>query len=310
MDYLYALQCIREASPEAINFFFVFISEYLLKAALVFMALVYWCMDKREGATMLLGYAGAYQINQLVKNTACIYRPWILDSRLHVAKVVEKSATGYSFPSGHTISAGATYGGIAAWQKKRRWVVVLMSLFIFLTAFSRNWLGAHTMKDVVFAVIEAGIIICVANVLKLYLANHPEKDTLVMIVANLISVLVIIFLQFKKYPMDYDLDGKLICDPWEMMKDCYTACGIMIGGFSGWWLERRFVRFTTEITKNQKIIRTVVGIIGFAIIYFGGGYVTELLIPAHFDHLVKYGILFFCILFVYPMIFTKIENRK
>ena len=170
MDYLYALQCIREVAPDVINFIFLFFSEYLLKAALVFMALSYWCIDKREGATLLLGYAGAYQFNQLVKNVACVYRPWILDSRLHVASAVGKTATGYSFPSGHTISAGITYGGIAAWQKKRTWVVVLMSILVLLTAFSRNWLGAHTMKDVVFFIAKK-----VSNVL---IPQESEIDKL------------------------------------------------------------------------------------------------------------------------------------
>ena len=310
MDYLYALQCIREVAPDVINFIFLFLSEYLLKAALVFMALSYWCIDKREGATLLLGYAGAYQFNQLVKNIACVYRPWILDSRLHVASAVEKTATGYSFPSGHTISAGITYGGIAAWQKKRTWVVVLMSILVLLTAFSRNWLGAHTMKDVVFAVIEAGVFIIIANFLKFFIANNPEKDTVIMIAGNALAISILIFLQLKKYPMDYDSEGMLICNPWNMMKDCYTACGIMIGGFSGWWLERRFVKFSTECTIKQRIIRGAIGIVVFAVLYFGGGIITKEFIPAHVDHLVKYFVLFFCILFVYPFAFTKIEKIK
>lgn len=310
MDYLYALQCIREASPEAVNFFFIFVSEYLLKAALVYLAIVYWCVDKREGSTMLLGYACAYQVNQLLKNIFYVDRPWHRDSRLHIDKYAEKGATGYSFPSGHSVTAGATYGSIAAWQKKRTWVVVLMSILIFLTAFSRNWLGAHTLWDVMVAVIEAALVICIANYFKLYIANHPEKDTVITVTAIIIAIIILAFLQFKPYPKNSGEGSMNIYNPWKMMKDCYTACGIVTGGFLGWKLERRYVKFTNEGTKKQLILRGVIGVLSFGIIYVLGGVITKALIPEHFDHLVKYFILFFYTMFIYPLIFSKLEKKN
>lgn len=310
MDYLYALQCIREASPEYINYFFVFISEVLLKVVLAYIAVIYWCCDKREGASMLLGYAGAFQINQFIKNIACVYRPWIVDSRLHVAAAAESTATGYSFPSGHTVTAGASYGGIGLWQKKRKWILVSMILLIIITAFSRNWLGAHTMQDIIVAVIEAGVVLIIANVLKLYVANNPKKDTLIAVLGIVGAIVVLIFMCLKSYPKDYDVQGNLICDPWLMLKDCYTAAGMMIGAFSGWWLERRFVKFTADATQKTLIIRGIFGVVSFLIIYLLAGVITKAIIPEHFDHLVKYFILFFYTMFIYPLIFTAVERRK
>ena len=155
--------------------------EVLPKLLMVFAAIIYWCINKSEGATILLGYSTSYGINQTIKNIACVYRPWIQDSRLHVAPQAAKSATGYSFPSGHTVGVAAICGEVAVWLRKKIWVVVLSILTIVFVAFSRNWLGAHTMKDVLTAILVASSTIIIMNIIKYYIARKPEKDTFVMI---------------------------------------------------------------------------------------------------------------------------------
>lgn len=309
MDYLYALQCCREMSPEFINLVFVFVSEVLLKLAMVYAAIIYWCFNKSDGATILLGYTSTYQLNQVIKNTACVYRPWIKDSRLHVAKLAQKSATGYSFPSGHTIGAGSLYGGIAVTYKKRIWVVALMSFLILLTAFSRNWLGAHTMQDVLVAIIEAAVMIILMNVIKLYLYNHPEKDTYFMIGGVVVAIAIILFLQFKKYPLDYDESGKLLVDPYYMLSDCYTALGMFTGSLTGWWLERHFVKFETEVSAKEKVLRAVVGAAVFGLLYLGLSFILSKM-DKNLSHLIKFFILFFVIMYLYPLAFNAVSKKK
>ncbi len=309
MDYLYALQCCREMSPEAINLIFVFISEVLLKLFMVYAAITYWCFNKSDGATILLGYTSTYQLNQIIKNTACVYRPWIRDSRLHVAKLAQKSATGYSFPSGHTITAGTLYGGFAVIHKNKKWFVALMSFLILLTAFSRNWLGAHTMADVLVAIIEAAFMIIVMNIIKLFLYKHPDKDTIFMIAGIISAVLIILFLQFKKYPMDYDAEGKLLVDPYYMLSDCYTALGMFTGSLIGWWLERHFVKFSTEVSAKEKWLRSIIGAALFGVLYLGLSFILSKL-DKNLSHLIKFFLLFFVIMYVYPLIFKLFSNKK
>lgn len=309
MDYLFALQSLREISPEFITYFFVFVSEYLLKGALVASGIIFWCCDKREGSAILLGYAGTYQVNQIIKNIACVYRPWIIDSRLHVASGAAETATGYSFPSGHTVTAVASYGGIGVWQKKRKWFLGLMIFAIILTAFSRNWLGAHTLSDVIVAVIEAGVVLVVINLLKLYMANHPEKDTIIMIFGIAFTIIMLFVMEFKSYPVDYDAAGNVICEPFLMLKDCYTAAGIMTGGLLGWWLERHFVNFSMQVSKKTLIWRGVIGTASFGLVYLLSGLIFSAFIPAHFDHLVKYFFVFFYVFYIYPLCFTAVEKK-
>lgn len=45
------------------------------------------------------------------------------------------AATGYSFPSGHTLAATMHYGNTAVWQwNKRRWLSITCAVLILLTA--------------------------------------------------------------------------------------------------------------------------------------------------------------------------------
>lgn len=315
MNYLYVLQTIRESSPDFVNYIFVFISEILPKLILGFAIVIYWCVNKKEGASILLGYTSVYQSNQLIKNTACIYRPWIRDSRLHLAKAAVKSATGYSFPSGHTVTAASLCGGFAVYQKKRKWLVVLLALFVLLVAFSRNWLGAHTLADVLTAVVETGIMLILVNLIRFYLDKGTLKDTWVMIAGLVIAVVLILVLQLKKYPLDYDEEGKLICDPYAMLTDCYVALGMLTGSLLGWWLERHFVQFDTDLTKKQFILRLLCGALFIGVVYLLLKLILDYIqliapLSGNICHAVKYFIIFFSVLYVYPVCFNAVHKKN
>lgn len=309
MDYLLALQTIRETTPDFINYIFIVISEYFIVLSFVIPAIIYWNIDKSAGATILLGYGFSYDLNQSVKNFACIYRPWVLDSRLHVDPHAVKSATGYSFPSGHTTTAASIYGGISIWQKKRTWVVVLMSLLILLTAFARNWLGAHTLKDVLWAIILVCIWLCIVNFVKYWLSENPSKDTILCFSGIALALVLLIILSLKTYPVDYASDGSILVNPYNMLTDCFTGFGCFSGTLLGWWLQRHFVNFRTEVERKFKVLRTLTGaIVCFSIYVFWGKLFS--FTGEHISHLIKYFTLFFYIMYIHPLFFTKILERK
>ena len=52
-------------------------------------------------------------INQVLKIIFCVQRPWILDKRIKASSYALESATGYSFPSGHTQSGVTVFGCLA-----------------------------------------------------------------------------------------------------------------------------------------------------------------------------------------------------
>ena len=312
MDYLFALQNIRESAPEIINWIFLIISEVFLKGSVVFVAIIYWSLNKSAGIKIAMGYSCAYSINQTIKNIACVPRPWILDSRLKVDSLAEGGATGYSFPSGHTVTAASVFGGVAAWQKKRPFIVVLMAIFTLLVAFSRNWLGCHTLKDVIVAILIAGLSVCFTwwlfDFIEKNIQVRPNLDILIGIVGCIISIGILIFLQFKDYPLYVDSAGNSINNSYDLITDCYSACGMTLGVLLGWILERRFVKFEVSGTKKQLILRSVFGTLIFGALYFGLGLAFAFM-GDHFCHLVKYFLIMFVVIFVYPAIFWKIEKK-
>ena len=92
----------------------------------------------------------------------------------------------YSFPSGHTATATALYGLLGAYlvcqtdhrQWRRRTLIVLAAfLMAALVGFSRIYLGAHYLSDVLAAMAEsyAWLAICIAGVSTLRRRRHVRQ---------------------------------------------------------------------------------------------------------------------------------------
>ncbi|HEV7475955.1 MAG TPA: phosphatase PAP2 family protein [Pyrinomonadaceae bacterium] len=96
---------------------------------------------------------GGMLLNKILKYVFHRARPHFDDPIL--------TLTSYSFPSGHTMMATVLYGVIAAYLlaqtsdwRRRTMVVVIAGFLIALVAFSRMYLGAHYLSDVLGAMAE------------------------------------------------------------------------------------------------------------------------------------------------------------
>ncbi|MDQ5845566.1 MAG: phosphatase PAP2 family protein [Acidobacteriota bacterium] len=94
------------------------------------------------------------------------------------------SFTGYSFPSGHTMTATVVYGAIAVVvftrNKNRAFrmvVIACAALLIGLVGFSRIYLGAHYLSDVLGAIAEglAWLSLCFTGVYFLWRRHHRRS---------------------------------------------------------------------------------------------------------------------------------------
>lgn len=259
MDYLYFLQGLREACPSAINMIFVLISEFVVSVGVLIPAIIYWCYDKRTGRRMLFGIGAAKSLADTLKMFLCINRPWILDSRLHLASEVEGTATGYSTPSGHTTMGTALYGSLAVWKKEKKGFAILCGVMILLTAFSRNWLGAHTPQDVTLAIILSAVVLFATYKVCDWVEAKAGRDLIALIAVLVVCIVAAVVVICKPYPLEYLADGSLLVDPVEMSRDCFEAMGILAGWAIGCFIERRWIKFEPTDDKRAKIIRIVVG---------------------------------------------------
>jgi membrane-associated phospholipid phosphatase len=68
----------------------------------------------------------------------------------------------YGFPSGHVSGSFAMWGGLAV-LFRRRWLAWLAPLLIFLTAFTRVYLGVHFLADILGGALLGGVMLALAE---------------------------------------------------------------------------------------------------------------------------------------------------
>ena len=264
IDILLALQHFREGADTFLTAFFLkmsYIGEMTIVLAVI--AEIYWCVSKDFGNYLLMGWSGNRIVNGLLKVSACAYRPWIRDARIIPEKEAMAAATGYSFPSGHSMNAASLYGGGAIRKELPRMLRIALALIAVLIAFSRNYLGVHTPQDVLVGLAAGLLVMWLTGKLIRWVETHPEKDILVMCIGILIAVAVAVFAAVKSYPEDRDAAGKLLVDGAKMANDTFKGVGWAIGFLAGWVLERRFVGFSTDVPMMTKATRFVTGLLGF-----------------------------------------------
>lgn len=318
IDFLLACQNLRQSLPSPVELACVAISYIGEGPVLVAVALVvYWCIDKRMGQFGMVAMASGNFVNQLIKNIACVYRPWIRDARIVPAEAAIEGAGGYSFPSGHCTGTASVLGGFA-WimRKKHRVLAVLCIVVVVLVAFTRNFLGVHTPQDVIAGLLLAVVAIAAVqaffNWIDRYDALEPghKKDLLVVVVVVVLCIASIAFVVLKPYPMDY-VDGQLLVDPVSMQKGSFEAAGLFAGLALAWYLERRFVAFTTDetVSTRTRVIRGVVGVGLVGITYFVTDKVFKALLPYVWAKLCAMFFLVLVAVFVVPLLFGVIERR-
>lgn len=259
INYLLFLQNLRNSLGGIFDSFFAFITQISVGVYILLIPLfIYWAIDKRKGLFIYCTYGLANFFNAFLKSTFCVYRPWIRDSRVKPLESVMSGASGYSFPSGHATNAGSTYFPLAYKYKKHKALVIMSIVMVALTMFSRNFVGVHTLTDVVvgalIGIVSSFIIIKVEK----YIKENPNKDIYLLIFATLIVIGILLYVSYKSYPIDY-VDGKILVDPEKMKRNSFTCPGLFYGTVVAWFLERRYLKLDISGTTYQKIMRCVIG---------------------------------------------------
>ena len=224
-------------------------------------AFVYWVFNKRFGLYIATSFTAGHTLNAFEKLCACIYRPWILDTRIIPAGDAIATATGYSFPSGHTTVAVACWGAIGLWYKNNKKALLLSVIFCLAIAFSRNYLGVHTLQDVIVGFIGSYIILICIKKLLLWCEHGKNRDIIFVLFVTFISLLVALYTYYKSYPENYDSLGKLLIDTQKYHWEAFPKLGLIIGSYFGWLIENRYIKYDSHRgTISAKITRTAIGL--------------------------------------------------
>ena len=311
IDILLALQQFREGAGSFLTEFFAkmtFFGE--LPTAIVIMAVVYWCVSKEFGTYLLMGWSGNRLVNGFLKVTACAYRPWIRDARIVPYGNAMNTATGYSFPSGHTMNGSTVYGGCAVRKDLSKGFRIVMGLLIVLIGLSRCWLGVHTPQDILVGWVCGILVMWLTAKLMRWIDAHPEKDLLVVCIGIVLAAVIAVYAAVKPYPADYNAEGKILVDGAKMANDTFKGVGWCIAFLVGWILERRFVGFSTDISSQKKLMRLGSGLLGYYAVSLILVPLVKNWIGGPAGTLISCFLQIFYIAFLFPWIFKHFEKEK
>ncbi len=309
IDYLLFLQNFREITGGAFDNLFMFITSLgEITFPVMILAGIYWCINSKDGIYILWNWCLGMFFCQFLKSLTCIYRPWVLDSRITPIPHALSMSGGYSFPSGHTQTAVAIWGGIAVCYKNKILRTILI-LLILLIAFSRNYIGVHTPQDVIVSVALSVILLFVVKKILEWVEKGKNNDIIVLVSVLLGCLLLVLFEHFKSYPMDY-LNGELLVNPLKMQVYTFPKMGLIMGTFIGWFVCRRFIGFDGAIgTVKEKVVRYLVGSIVLSVVVYFVKVVFSDIVEQRFSMFITSFLSSLFITAIYPAIVVAYRKK-
>lgn len=309
IDYLLLLQNFRELTHGILDPFFLFISQLgIMPFTAIAICIIYWGINKKLGLYIIYCSCFSFLMNMLLKFTFCIYRPWLLDSRIHPVSGALPTATGYSFPSGHTAGAMSFWGAIGAFYRKKKWVLYSCLIIVFLIMLSRNYLGVHTSQDVIVSFLVGIFIIFIVEKMINTIENKKNTDIICLIINLCLCALIGAYLILKSYPADY-INGAIVYDPTSAKLEALSMIFYVSALFTGGFLERRFINF--EPQKGSILRKIILVTIGLVLMFSIDILLKKIFLSVTDAQILKYIIRFttgFFIVFLYPC-FIKLTDK-
>lgn len=252
LDFLRALASLRTPLLDTVLSTVTHLGE---EAFFMVLALaMFWCIDKRRGYYLLLtGFAGTL-INQALKITFCIPRPWALDPEFQIVESARAEATGFSFPSGHTQNAVGTFGGIA-YTSKKLWVRVVCIVIALAVAFSRLYLGVHTPLDVCTSLLAAAVLVFALYPIVEEAKRRPGYMLRVWCVMLIPAVLFLLYAVHVRNGAAGELTNfdSAVKNGWRML-------GCTVGVIATVWVDEHFTRFETQAVWWAQLLKLAGGL--------------------------------------------------
>ena len=308
MQFLLWLQGIRMRSGAALENTLAVISDST-PFLVVVMCLLYVMVDKKKFCHVLFCYSICTTINALVKITACVYRPWIKEPKIVPTKNSLVRATGYSFPSGHTAAISSCAFEVSKQYRPNNLLAAFLILYVCVVAFTRMFLGCHTPQDVLVAMLEGLLAMFITAALMAFAEKKEDNDKIIFIGANILFAILIAYALLKPYPIDKNAAGEILVSPKKMQNDAMFDFSFGLGFVHAWFLEKRFIKFSTDgISAKQRILRgTVEALFGLVINLVVYSLAKEFF-DKRFAKFIKGYLYSFAAAYLAPLVFTKIER--
>lgn len=260
---------------------------------IVILAAILWCCDKKKGYAICSSLLTSLVTMGVIKAIVRAPRPFQVLPEIEGKRL--STATGYSFPSGHTTTAGAFYSSCAL-AVRRRSLSIWCAVAIFLVGISRMYLGVHWPIDVVGGLI-LGITISFVTY-RLYETMFDTPKTLfvyslcVGTLGTVAALVMTIILAMGK--------GDAVA-----LTDLMKVLALAGGGYFGFILEQKCVDYVVDGTKGRKVARYLIGIIVLVLIMG-----SKAVLPSHiFFGFLRYLLCGFWATGLYPFVGSKIRIK-
>ena len=265
---------------------------------IVAICIVYWCINKMFAyKTGIIFFLSGLTV-QSAKFTFRIERPWVLDPSFNPVDGAMERATGYSFPSGHTQAGAAFYGSLGAHFKKIYLKVIFIAIVI-LIAFSRMYLGVHTLMDVLTSVILTLILVFITY--KLFPSDVQKDQKLFRKKLLGVSLFIILYaVAGVIYATILYSNGTI---EQAYVVDYLKSAGAAVGFAVAMYIESIYIKFSVK-TKNigMQVVKVVIGIVGVGLILEG----LKLIIGSSMvTDTFRYFLLLMWVMAIYPLIIKR-----
>ena len=301
MDQLRALAALRVPFLTAIMSAVTYLGHEMV--FLVIAMILVWCVDKRYGYRFLGVFMVGSFLQQALKAIFMIPRPWIIDPTFQAVESAIPAASGYSFPSGHTLTACIALGGVAMYLKKK-WAYAAAIVLSLIVAFSRMYLGVHTLLDVVVGLLLGVIVLIFFAVLFRDEREQNRRLNAILVIGAAASIGLLAFLLASPPPADQ----ANLPTAKESIGNAYVLVGATLGMIVGKLMDDSFVHFETKAVWWVQLIKIALGLIvalgvraGLKAV-FGGSDEPALLRG------VRYCVMTVVCVGIYPMLF-KVLNK-
>ena len=273
------LKFIQQFSCPALDVFFSAVSmlaeQLVLIAAITY---IYWNLNKDVGRQIAYAVFVSVSLNSGLKNLFNFTRPIGIDGiRSHYTG----TATGSSFPSGHTQCFSTAAFSLAA-RLKKRWVYLTAAVLTLLVALSRLYLGVHFPKDV----LAGGLLGIIISFLCAFLCRKIRQKSLLYLVSFAL-MLPFLFLNTSE--------------------DYFKFLGLFFGFLIGNFIEEKKVSFSADKrSKAEAVVRWIVGLLLIAGIQFLG---KKLLGGSSLGNFLRYSLISLFAIGIYPWIFSSVHRK-
>ncbi len=283
MDWqLSVLQWLQQFRHPVLDGFFQFISFSAEETFYIAIAAwLLWCQNKRMAHQIGFAFLSSMVLNPTLKSVIALERPIGMDG---IDSLRTHTATGHSFPSGHTQGAASFWTAIAI-QMKTRWFSLMCASMIVLVALSRLYLGVHWPMDVLAGIGIGLLWVLFVNWFMAY-AERTHRGLLWLL-------LLPFFLAYFAYPDN---------------KDLVTVFGAALGFLAGMQLDLKVLNYQPSGRWWQKAVKFISGLAVLLLLKIG----LKMLLPfnPHIADLIRYAIIGFWLSFGAPWVFMKISTLR